>query len=868
MKAQKQSLPNLALRRERERRHWTQSELALQIGAPYLTVSRWENGTTSPSLYYRKRLCEVFGLPPEALGLAPSTGATTEAGPAHQPAPSTDVAVWQVPFRRNPFFTGREEVLARLAALLRAGKAAALSQTQALSGLGGIGKTQTAVEYAYRHRQDYQAVFWGRAETPETLQADLVQAADLLVLPERQEHDQNRIIAAVKRWMSTHDRWLLILDNVEDVALVEEMIPPVAHGHLLLTTRALSTGFIARPVQLEEMTPEEGALFLLRRSGLLAPDAPLEASMHAQVAQDISRMLGGLPLALDQARAYIEETGCLPADYLERSQRHQAILLQRRGRTREHPESVSTTFTLAFQRIQRASPAAADLLRLCAFLAPDAIPEELIMLGAADLGELLAPVASEPLALDEVYAALRRSSLVQRHAESKTLTIHRLVQAVLQDGLNEAEQRQWAERAVRAVSRAFPEGTAEGWGLEHWPRCERLMAHVLVCAALIERYHFLFPEAIQLLQKAGNYQDRRGQYAQAERFLQQALILADGMPGMDELTLADLLNALAIIRRNQGRLVQAEPLTRRALAIRERVLGTNHPTVADCYNHLGIIVLRQGRLAEAETMYRQALAIYEHSLGTGHLLYANPLANLGLLYHDQGRYVEAEPLFQQALAISENHLGGQHPYVALEFHHLGENYRLQGRYAEAEPLFQRSLEIYEQVLESDHPWRAFPLNGLAEVYLAQGRSHEAETLLRQALAIREQKLGVEHRLTADALYSLAMCCLKQGRDEEAEPLLQRALAIREHVPGPDHWLAALTLDALAQLLERHQQDAEALFLYRRALTIYEETPGPEHPDTVAVRERYTRLHTRLARGESLPGGMGDSNTGHVSLSSS
>ncbi len=861
MKAQKQSLPNLALRRERERRHWTQSELALRIGATYLTVCRWESGTTSPSLYYRKQLCEVFGLSPEALGLAPLEGVAGRVEPGVQPAPPTGPAVWQVPFRRNSFFTGREEVLARLAVLLGAGKATALGQTQVLSGLGGIGKTQTAVEYAYRHRQEYQAVFWARAETPETLQADLVQAADLLALPERQEQDQSRIVAALKRWMTTHDKWLLILDNVEEMALVEEMIPPAMLGHLLLTTRAQSTGFIARCVQLEEMTPEEGALFLLRRAGLLAPDAPLEASVYAQVAQDLSRLLGGLPLALDQARAYIEEAGCLPADYLERYQHHQAALLQRRGRTREHPESVSATFALSFAHVQGTNPAAADLLRLCAFLAPDAIPEELITTGAVELGETLAPVAADPLALDEAYAVLRRYSLVQRHAESKTLTIHRLVQAVLKESMDGSAQRQWAERAVRAVNSAFPEGASEGWGLEHWPRCERLMDHVLACAALVDCYHLLLPEAAYLLQKAGYYQHRRGQDARAERLLLQAQALAEQMPERDDRVLADILNAQATVLWNQGRLAQADSLMRRALAIREQVLGPDHPAVADCYNHLGIIALRQNRLDEAEAMYQRALTIYDHILGKGNLLYANPLANLGLLYLNQGRSTEAEPLFQQALAIYEEHLGRQHPYVALEFHHLGECARLQGRYAEAEALFQSALEIYEQVLESDHPWSAYPLNGLADVYLAQGRYPEAEALSRRALAIREQKLEPDHHLTADTLYSLAMCCLKQGRDEEAEPLLRRALAIREQARGPDHWRRALPLDGLAQLAERRQQLPEALSLYRRALASCEETPGPDHLETIAIRERFTQLQARMAQGWALPWGTGESGAG-------
>ena len=172
MQSRTRAAPNIRLRAQRKQRHWTQTELARLLGTTYLSVCRWENGTTSPSLYYRKRLCELFEATTEDLGL--TTSSPDEAHGNAPPSLPVGLAVWNVPYRHNPFFTGREEILARLHALLGSGRAAALSHAYAISDLGGIGKTQTAIEYAYRHRQDYQAVLWARAETRGMLEEDLL----------------------------------------------------------------------------------------------------------------------------------------------------------------------------------------------------------------------------------------------------------------------------------------------------------------------------------------------------------------------------------------------------------------------------------------------------------------------------------------------------------------------------------------------------------------------------------------------------------------------------------------------------------------------------------------------------------------------
>jgi hypothetical protein len=152
------------------------------------------------------------------------------------------VQIWNIPFARNPFFTGRKDLLERLHIQLQTTQAAALSQPQAISGLGGIGKTQLALEYAYRYRQEYQAVLWARAETMEALNASYTEVANVLNLPQRDAQEQEVIVQAVKNWLRGTKDWLLILDNADDLAMVQPFVPTVCPGHLLLTTRAQILG--------------------------------------------------------------------------------------------------------------------------------------------------------------------------------------------------------------------------------------------------------------------------------------------------------------------------------------------------------------------------------------------------------------------------------------------------------------------------------------------------------------------------------------------------------------------------------------------------------------------------------------------------
>lgn len=319
--------------------------------------------------------------------------------------------IWMVPYPRNLFFTGREEILTQLTTVLNTGSTTALTPPQAISGLGGIGKTQIAVEYAYRSCAEYQAVFWVRADTRENVISDFVTIAGLLKLPEVEKdmQDQQIAVQAIKQWLSRQSKWLLILDNADELSMVREFLPLVYGGHLLLTTQAQAMGRFAQRIEVDTMPPETGTLFLLRRAALLAADAELQQATPEQREQGalLVHELGGLPLALDQAGAYVEETPCSLAEYLKLYRSRRAALLARRGGlVTDHPASVAITWSLAFAAVKQAHPEAADLLHLCAFLHPDLIPEELLRQGLTGLRSPLQALSNDDLAFNEAVRTL------------------------------------------------------------------------------------------------------------------------------------------------------------------------------------------------------------------------------------------------------------------------------------------------------------------------------------------------------------------------------------------------------------------------------------------------------------------------------
>ena len=468
-------------------------------------------------------------------------------------------------------------------------------------------------------------------------------------------------------------------------------------------------------------------------------------------AQAIVALMDGLPLALDQAGAYIEETGCSLSEYLDLYRSHRQDLLQRRGALpSDHPQPVAATWALSFLKVEQVNSAAADLLRLCAFLDPDAIPEAIVTEGAADLGPVLAPVAADPFQFNEAIQLLRHYSLVKRDPDAKLLNVHRLVQVVLKESMDQEIQRQWAERTVRAVSRAFPEGEINIWDL-----CELCLPHALLSAQSIEQYGFSFPEAARLLYAAGVYLRDRGQYTQAESLLKPALSLREQVLGQEHPDTANTLNTLAWLYVLQGNYQQAEQLVQPALANFESVLGKEHPEVATALNTLASLYMHEGKYVQAESLFQRELTIREKSLGRNHFLVAISIGNLALVYYHQGKYTQAEPLYQRTIALFENTLGSEHPDTLVNINNLAKLFMKQGRYVQAEPLIKRVLETQERVLGTEHPDTGMYLSALGQLYLLQGKYAQAEPLLQSALKVLKEMLGPEHQFTIRILYYLA-----------------------------------------------------------------------------------------------------------------
>ena len=420
-----------------------------------------------------------------------------------EPAAATH---WLVPSLPTPFFTGRQDLLQQLHATLTQHNRAALTQHSraALSGLGGIGKTQTALKYAYQYRDQYLYVFWVKAETTEELLTGYSQIAEALQLPGYDPTDRLAVVGLVKRWLEANEGWLLVIDNADNIRAVRSYLPRHGSGHLLLTTRAQALGDVAQPLEVNKMGLEEGALFLLRRARVLSEEDELSAASErdVEVAKAIVQEMDGLPLALDQAGAYIESTPCSLKHYqaLFQQAKYQHRLLEKRGELTADHVSVTATFSLAFEKVTEASAAAADIVRVCAFLAPDDIPEEIFTAGSEFLGEALNRVVQDELEWDETIRDATRSSLIRRNTQTKTLSIHRLVQAVLRAEMDTETQRQWVERVVEAMADAFPDAE-----YDNWHQYERMIPHAQVVAQLIRVYEVESESAVLLLERMSRY---------------------------------------------------------------------------------------------------------------------------------------------------------------------------------------------------------------------------------------------------------------------------------------------------------------------------------------------------------------------------
>ncbi|GLY99232.1 tetratricopeptide repeat protein [Actinoplanes sp. NBRC 103695] len=751
-----------------------------------------------------------------------------DAGALKSPHQVPPDGFWSVPRRPSRVFVGRDTVMGNVAATLGTGVHGVIGQS--FAGLGGVGKTEVALHHAHSCRDRYTGVWWVGADSRANLTTGLAALAHRLapvtsLLPDEQAEEWARA------WLHHHSGWLLVLDNVEDPNDIASLLSGVVGGHVLVTTRREVDWDMhgLTPIRLGVLSEAEAVQMMFERT----------RQRDDAAATAIASYLGCLPLALEQAAAFINHHHLSMAAYHDRLEAQTGALLAVVAPGMDAQRAVTRVWEITLEALTISNPAAIEILRVLAWLAPDDVPRD--MMTALIGGDTAADVA---LGLLSSYSMIT--------LDARTVSIHRLVQTVLRLAPTpSADQLAMtpSDQAIQLINNAIPENPdSDPVG---WPRWRDLLPHV---TALSDHLRCSAGTTLgRLLNQTALFESGQGLFQQAEVHNSQALAITEAALGPDHPDVAICLVNLAGSYSALGRPAEAVPHEQRALAITEAALGPDHPDVAICLVNLAGSYSALGRPAEAVPHEQRALAITEAALGPAHPSVATCLGNLASSYRDLGRPAEALPLSQRALAITEAALGPDHPDIAIRLGNLASSYRDLGRPAEAVPHEQRALAITEATFGPDHPDIAIRLGNLANSYSALGRAAEALSLSQRALTIAEAALGPYHPTIATCLGNLAANYAALGRPAEALPLSQRALTITEAALGPDHPDVAIWLSNLARSYRDLGRPTEAVPLFQRASAIAEAALGPDHP-TIAIRlSNLASSYRDLGRpGEAVP----------------
>jgi tetratricopeptide (TPR) repeat protein len=640
-----------------------------------------------PTLSNHIRRCELFGMPEEAARLRLREFMAKRTAPETVAFPGKVFAVSNIPIRVPTHFMGRDDELAAIETALKRyeGRVA----ITALHGLRGVKKTTLAAAYAERHRGDYRATWWIRAQAETTLRADLVALGIRLGWVGTDANDEPAVATVMERLRHEGEGILLIFDNTIDADALKPYLPRGGAAKVLITSNAHAWRGVAAPVEIQVWPKEIGADYLIARAGRPAERGAAEALLE---------VLGGLPLAHEQAAAYCERLDISLAEYRRRFEVTPARLLDdaRHAPAEYHDGlTVAKTFALAIDEAAKLNPAAEPLIVHAALLAPEPIPLFLFAEAREKFGEpLTAALAGD--GLDEAVAALRAFALVDREAivderdasiTTDAIRLHRLVREVAAARTKSEARDQLRHTLAAAVAAVYSD---DGYNNPAaWPRCAPLTPHLLASCETEMADATANAECANLLNRAGSYFHGRAAYSAARPLFQRALAIREKELGPEHPSTAISLNNLAALLQDQGDLAAARPLYERALAICEKVLAPEHPETADSLNCLAFLLQAQGDFAGARPLYERALAICEKVLGPEHPDTATSLNNLATLLFIQDDHAAARPLYERAIAIGEKVKGPEHPDVATRLSNLARLLNKAGRASEAEPLFHK-----------------------------------------------------------------------------------------------------------------------------------------------------------------------------------
>lgn len=692
-------------------------------------------------------------------------------------------------------FKGRNEALNQLDCNLRNHGSAAIVQPQAIQGLGGIGKTRLAIEYAWHHKSDFTAFLFVSANTSDDLDRNLAALSrpDCLDLPEHQSPQQRGQRDAVIRWLQQNEGWLLIVDNVDTddgVHAVKAMVATLRGGHIIITSRMTEWGRAVQPLALEVLQPNDAVAVLLESAhSWRAP-----RSEDAKQARILVDRLGNLPLALSHATAYMQHHHQGFIAYLDDFEKHVDRLLayhdhlaieyeteleektkkaaapENRMVRKEFIKTVATTFLLSFDRL---APEAKAILQSAAFLASDPIPvgmfEEcldevmvLVNLWCEGSGE----VKSEQSVADAL-AELSRYSLITRG--EKAFSIHRMVQLVLRSRVAIDRIPSWIEGIRAALFKYAPDETAEN--PETWPLWDVLRPHVETLIALVSADECA-EHHCRLYAGLGQLYYGKGLYQRALEVDEKMLSLAQKKYPANSGEVAHRFLSLGESLHMLGRNSDAENAFRASLAIREVSDGPKSARVAEDLNYLATAIEGQGRLEEAEVLQRKAITIYEQQpSGSCDAAFAKSLNNLAQLLERKKLWDELLKLRRKALPLAENGFGRDHPKTLICVINLAGSLEKVGNFDEAQELYTRAIDGFMKSLGLEHPFTMVGANNFSHFLRVRGCPDLAESYSRKIVKSTERFFGESHPLVIHRRNNLALNLIMLDKLDEAHQIL-------------------------------------------------------------------------------------------------
>jgi tetratricopeptide (TPR) repeat protein len=771
--------------------------------------------------------------------------------------------VWGDVPPRNPSFTGREELLKQLhGQLLQVRETAVLPQ--ALHGMGGVGKSQLAIEYVHRHSQDYDLVWWISAEHQGQILGALTNLAQRLKLDTSNE--ANIAVPAVREALSTgqtgYRRWLLIFDNAENVEDVRQFFPTGGAGKILVTSRNQGWERVARTLEVDVFTRAESNSFLIHRASELTEH---EASRLADA-------LGDLPLAIEQAAAWRSATGMSVDQYLEllaAKQVSKRIELLRAMPSPDYGLSVAAAWDMSFDRLEETNQAAMQLLQICSFFAPEPISRDLFAGSpAAPITPELDEMLDDPIKLSRAIRDIQRYALAKFDHRSNTLQMHRLIQQVLMGRMSEEQRRVLRHGAHIMLANANPGNPQMS---EQWTRYQALRAHLTVsgglackdsrvrqlvfnmvkflygwgdhegCEAMAREVYanwnnLLGEDSLQSLQ-FGQYLAWilwvNGKYGESKELSERSLNLYRVVAGDEDEGTLDAMSTMARSLRAAGDFQESFELDKAALETARRVLGRDDPATLRIAHNLGVSLRLLGDFAASRQLDEQTYQVRCDVIGARELETLRTGICLIIDQREQGDYVGARALLEDVYQQCVDEFGPDGPMTLFAARNLAVGRRRAGDHEGAKRMSEETLRKLSRRYGDDYPETMSAALNLSVDLRHAGQLSEAIALGRDILVSFARKYGDHHPHTLSAQIDLAVALRLSDQVDEAYALDSASLELMRAALGPDHALTltcatnlASDLYAKGDVRAAYEHDIDTLDRSRRTL-------GEDHPSTLA-----------------------------------